>query len=129
LIRKKLLILDDNAPFSELLCDLLTQQGFDARWATGADDARAAAESAPPDVLIIDVNLGTCSGLHVAQQFWTLKLAAAVVFLTGKIDFDMNQVPTELKGIAEVLHKPVDKETLLETIAKLTPAAAAKQVL
>jgi len=129
LTRKKLLILDDNAPFSESLCDLLTQQRFDARWATAADQARAAAETTQPDLLIIDVNLGDHSGLEVAQQFWTSKLVTAIIFLTGKIDFDMSEVPVQLKAISVVLHKPVDKETLLEAIAKLTPAAAAKQVL
>ncbi len=121
---KKLLILDDNAPFSESLSDLLAQQGFAARWTTVADEAHTAARTDRPDILIVDVNLATRSGLDVARQFWNEKLTTAVIFLTGKVEFDIAHVSAELKAKSLVLHKPVDKETLLDAIAKLTPAAA-----
>src|SRR5258708_2291843 len=70
LIRKKLLILDDNASFAESLCDVLIQQGFDVRWSAQTSQARTLARATRADVLLVDVNLGSTSGTEVAQQFY-----------------------------------------------------------
>ena len=54
LIRKKLLIVDDNGSFAESLADVLSQQGFEVRWAAQAAKARTLARDFRPDVLIVD---------------------------------------------------------------------------
>ncbi len=119
MIQKKLLILDDNGSFAESLADVLSQQGFEVSWTAQAAKARTLARSFLPDVLIVDINLVTASGIDVAQQFARERLANGFVFLTGSVDMDQRQIPESLKSIAVVLHKPVAKEDLLEAIAAL----------
>jgi two-component system, OmpR family, response regulator RstA len=128
LTRKKLLILDDNASFAESLCDVLSQQGFDVRWAAQASDAHALATASGADVLLVDVNLGAASGIEVAQQFYRENLVRGVVFMTGSIDMNQNDIPELLKKRSVVLHKPVDKETLLNAIASLSPKASGSSI-
>jgi DNA-binding response OmpR family regulator len=120
LIRKKLLIVDDNGAFAESLADVLSQQGFEVRWATKASKAKTLAREFLPDVLIVDVNLVTASGIDVAQQFARERLASGFVFLTGSVDMDARDIPELLKTAAVVLHKPAAKEDLLNAIGTLS---------
>jgi FixJ family two-component response regulator len=75
------------------------------------------------DVLLTDVNLGSASGIEVAQQFYRENLVGGVVFMTGSIDMDQRDVPESLRHVSVVLHKPVDKEMLLNAIATCSPKA------
>ena len=120
MIRKKLLIVVDNGSFAESLADVLSQQGFEVKWAAQAAKARTLAKDFLPDLLIVDVNLVTASGIEVAEQFAREELASGFVFLTGSVDMDQRQVPAALKSIAVVLHKPVAKEDLLNAIETLS---------
>ncbi len=120
MIQKKLLIVDDNGSFAESLADVLSQQGFNVKWATQASKAKTLAREFVPDVLIVDVNLVTASGIEVAQQFARERLASGFVFLTGSVDMDHKDIPESLKPIAVVLHKPVAKEELLDAIETLS---------
>jgi DNA-binding response OmpR family regulator len=124
LIRKKLLILDDNGSFAESLADVISHQGFEVQWASQVAKARTLARSFLPDVLIVDINLVTTSGIEVAEQFARESLANGFVFLTGSVDMDQTHVPEPLKGKAVVLHKPVAKEDLLEAIEALSGEAS-----
>jgi DNA-binding response OmpR family regulator len=119
--RKKLLILDDNASFAESLCDVLAQQGFDVRWSAQPSQARILVTALPVNVLLVDVNLVTASGIDVAQQFYREHLVESVVFLTGSVEMNESDIPEPLKSKSIVLHKPVDKDMLLEAIARLSP--------
>jgi len=126
--KRKLLILDDNASFAESLSDVLSREGFETRWSPQAAAARKLAVEFHPEVLIVDVNLLTVSGIDVAQQFCRDRLVGFVVFLTGSVDMDQSDIPAELQPIAVVLHKPVEKEDLLDAISRLSrklPGAAA----
>ena len=119
MIRTSLLILDDNASFAESLADVLSQQGFHVRWAAQTAKAHALAKASPPDVLIVDINLVTASGMDVAEQFAREDLVGGVVFLTGSVDIDHRQIPEALRNRAVVLHKPVAKEMLLNAITSV----------
>lgn len=128
LIRKKLLILDDNGSFAESLADVLSQQGFEVQWAAQVMKAKTIAKAFSPDVLIVDINLVTASGIDIAQQFQRERLANGFVFLTGSVDMDHRHIPESLKPIAAVLHKPVAKEDLLGAISELGNARDAMKV-
>ena len=125
MIRKKLFILDDNGSFAESLADVLSQQGFEVKWAAQAPKARTLARSFLPDVLIVDINLVTASGIEVAQQFAHDQIARGFVFLTGSVDLDYRDIPELLKPMAVILHKPVAKEDLLDAIARLSNGGSA----
>jgi hypothetical protein len=47
-----------------------------------------------------------------------------VVFMTGSIDLDQSQIPEDFRSRSVVLHKPVDKETLVNAIASVSVKAS-----
>ena len=103
---------------------MLTRLGFDVRWSIQASQARSLAGVSPADVLLVDVNLVTASGIEVAQQLFHDNLVASVLFMTGSVDMDQADIPTVLRDKSKVLHKPVDKEMLLNAIATLSAKAS-----
>jgi FixJ family two-component response regulator len=82
------------------------------------------AASVAPDALLVDVNLGIVSGIEVAQQLCRLNRTMGVVFMTGSIDLDQSQIPEDFRSRSVVLHKPVDKETLVNAIASVSVKAS-----
>ena len=119
-----LLILDDNSSFAESLSDVLARSGFASRWTSRPAEAMKLAASVAPDVLLVDVNLGIVSGIEVAQQLCRLNRTMGVVFMTGSIDLDQSQIPEDFRSRSVVLHKPVDKETLVNAIASVSVKAS-----
>jgi FixJ family two-component response regulator len=115
-----LLILDDNSSFAESLSDVLARSGFACRWRSRPAEALKLAAIAAPDVLLVDVNLGTVSGIEVAQKLCRTNRSMGVVFMTGSIDLDQSQIPEDFRSRSVVLHKPVDKETLVNAIASVS---------
>lgn len=115
-----LLILDDNSSFAESLSDVLERSGFSCRWASRPEEAVNLAAGATPDVLLVDVHLGTVSGIEVAQRLCRHNRMLGVVFMTGSIDLDQSHLPEDLRSRSIVLHKPVDKEALVRAIASVS---------
>ena len=69
LVRLRCLIVDDNAGFREEMRGLLTEQGLDVVGGAGsAADAYRQINELRPDVALIDIDLGSESGLELARQ-------------------------------------------------------------
>jgi DNA-binding NarL/FixJ family response regulator len=63
------LIVDDHAPFRTFAHSLLEAEGFEvAGEAADGESALAAAEKLHPDVVLLDINLGTIDGFEVARR-------------------------------------------------------------
>ncbi len=63
------LIVDDHAAFRTFAHSLLEAEGFEvAGEAADGESALAAAEELHPDVVLLDINLGTIDGFEVARR-------------------------------------------------------------
>lgn len=66
-VRQRLLLVEDNEDLGELLCELLTDWGFEVVTAATAAAALAKASVRPPDVALIDIGLPDRDGCDVAR--------------------------------------------------------------
>ncbi|KKC34373.1 chemotaxis protein CheY [Devosia psychrophila] len=98
--RLTVLFVEDDALIRMATVDMLEDAGHIVLDAGSAEEAMAALETAPIDILITDVNLPTMSGKELAERAKALKPAMGVVFATG----DTSGVQ-QGKGVA-VLSKP-----------------------
>jgi len=64
-----ILVVDDTAENLRLLASILEPLGFEVRPATSGRQALAAAEHAPPDLVLLDVNMPEMSGYEVCEAF------------------------------------------------------------
>lgn len=65
----KVLVVEDEAAWSELVEDILGSKGYQVAVVDNAEDALERVHERPPDLMIVDVNLkGVVSGLQVCQS-------------------------------------------------------------
>ena len=112
-----ILVVGDQAEVLDEVATVLTGAGFACRCCICAEDAVAAAEASPPDLIISDVNLHGHSGLDMCEQIRQGPALAEVpvMFLSGA------QIPDVIRrsdapGSTYYLRKPFDPDVLLELI-------------
>jgi len=82
-MRNRILVVDDDVPLLEILCDLLTDNLMTVFTATSTADAMAIAESNELDVALIDLRLGSENGRELATKLKTLNEKLHIVYMTG----------------------------------------------
>jgi len=65
-MKRRILVVEDNAANLELLVDWLESEDFQVQTATTLDEAFAAFKGEPPETVLLDVQLGPQDGLALA---------------------------------------------------------------
>ncbi len=113
-------LVDDDALFRDTLAGLLEMSGMSVeQYDTGEDFLAAAAEDCQAVCVVIDVQLGTMTGLEVAQQLPEVGFERPVIFITGSIEASLEKRAKDL-GCAAFLRKPFRRDTLIEAIVAAT---------
>ena len=81
--RSRWLIVDDDTAFAETVARRLTHRGDEATVAHDAAAALQLAQAVPPHRVLLDLRLGTESGLRVLPELRRLLPNARIVILTG----------------------------------------------
>ncbi|MCJ7761617.1 response regulator, partial [Candidatus Bathyarchaeota archaeon] len=63
-----ILIVDDTLPNLKLLAQMLTEQGYQVRAALNGPRALAAVQSAPPDLILLDVMMPEMDGYELCRR-------------------------------------------------------------
>lgn len=112
----RLLLVDDEAGFTEVLAKRLRRRGFAVTVALSGREALAALEQAPFDAAVIDFRMADMDGIAVLQHFKQRAPELPVLMLTGHGSEEA--VREGLKaGAADYLIKPCDLDELMAKIA------------
>ena len=121
---RRLLIVEDDPVFAEILRTLGAEQGFTGVVATHADQAVQMALASPPGAILLDVGLPDHSGLSVLDRVKRNPATRHIpVHVISAVDH--SQAALEMGAIGYAL-KPVAREDLLEVLRKLSSASAAE---
>ncbi|HWC59140.1 MAG TPA: response regulator [Verrucomicrobiae bacterium] len=113
-MKKKILIIDDDASVRSSLKNILTASGYDLAVAPDGDSAQS--EFAQADLLILDLNLPIQDGWDILGQVNSGYPLLPVIVITGLADqLDEHTIP----GASAFLEKPIEVPALLETIEHL----------
>jgi DNA-binding NtrC family response regulator len=109
---KDVLVVDDEASL-RLLCRVnLELEGHHVREASTLAQARSELERAVPDVVLLDIHVGSDDGLDLLDEIETLDLPTRVVLLSGT-----SEVGPELRERVDVvLGKPFDLKRLAAAV-------------
>ena len=120
-----ILIVDDYADSLEAWEIFLRSEGFDVISATTGAAALAAAASAIPALIVMDLMLPDLSGVDVARRLRAESRTAHIplVAATGLSDPD-RLAEARAAGFDAVLIKPCEPATLIATIRELLAAQA-----
>ncbi|TAK30079.1 MAG: response regulator [Chloroflexota bacterium] len=109
-----ILVVDDDAVMCRTLCRLLKGHGYEVHFASDGSQAINRAESEPPDLVLLDLNLPDIDGLLVCQALRADPRTAhiPIIVLTAR-DGVENERKSRAAGASEYVSKPFDVHTLL----------------
>jgi DNA-binding response OmpR family regulator len=116
--RTRILCVEDDRDAASLICEELTDRGFDVGVADNGHDALACILKDPPDIVLSDVGMPGMSGFELLERLTSMAPrfeSIPFVFLTA-----LGDQRSELKGwhlgADDYLTKPVDYEVLAARI-------------
>ncbi len=116
--RRRVLIVDDDRDFADSTADLLALQGFEVLPAYDTGAARRAVASFPADVALIDVRLGTGSGIDLVRRLKKTNPGVTCVMMTAFASTESAIEALHL-GAYDYLRKPFHPEDLLATVNRI----------
>lgn len=117
---KRILIVDDEPDFSELVQYRLQEEHFDFATATNSTDALNTAWDQPPDLILLDLLLPDLDGLSVCEIFARHPATQHIpVIMITAVGSDVTRFSAEVAGARHFFAKPVDFEKLKNCIRAL----------
>jgi two-component system OmpR family response regulator len=127
----RILVVDDDPHIRELLSFALARAGMEVDQAPDGEEALAAVEARPPDLMVLDINLPRLNGLDVCRRLRTSGGAQAdlpILFLSSRDDEIDRIVGIEIGGDDYVV-KPFSPREVVARVGAIlkrgTPAPAA----
>lgn len=115
----KILMIDDNQDFAEIMCELMEMLGHEASFATKGSEGIVKAKQFQPDVIICDIGLPEMNGYEVAQLIRSdhgLK-DIFLIALSGYTSQD-DHARSMAAGFDRHLAKPVDIDIIENILAE-----------
>lgn len=111
----KVLVIDDEIDICTLLCNILQQNHFSAKYVTSIQEARVSLEKECPDVIVLDNHLPDGRGLDfisVLKKDYSQERIIMISAFDGK---DENKKAREY-GALDFISKPFSRQEIIDTI-------------
>ena len=115
LVRRRILIVENDMVLSRLLHDLLVQEGSEVAVARDAASALVLADSFAPDLIVLDVVLPGGNGFDLCTR-WRHTSQAAIVLLTGRSG-SVDRARGMAAGAADYITKPFAIDDLMARLS------------
>lgn len=119
MLKKKVLIIEDDPKNTKLAQDLLEVGGFEVIAASDAEEGISLAKTQLPDIIIMDFKLPGIDGFQarkiLAQEEKTKDIP--MVFVTATVTNDEKNIL--LKNGCVVIAKPINTRTFVDEVKKL----------
>ncbi len=114
-IERKILVVDDNREFVDLIRRVLESKDFQVAVASDGKTALEKALADVPDLVLLDLKLPDISGEEVLKRIKEIGRDIAVIVITG---FGGEQVAVDMmkKGAMDFLSKPIEHQVLLRSV-------------
>lgn len=116
---KTIAVVDDDAGVRQSLERLLNLVGYSVRTFPSAETFLEAMKSSPAHCVVIDINLGTTSGLDLASHPAVAAMKIPLIFISGAME-DRIRTRATAAGCIALLSKPFKPIELLDAIFRAT---------
>jgi len=124
MIRRRILLVEDEPGLRRTLKDLLASSGYNVETSQDGADAQNRAETEPFDLIVLDVMLPSKSGFDVARALRKKGIRTPILMLTARTELN-NKVQGFKSGADDYLTKPFEPTELLVRIEALLRRAEA----
>ena len=127
-MRRKILVVEDDADQLELIRLVLEKAGFATGTATNGSDALVKTHSISPDLIVLDLMLPGLNGFDICETLRKNPLTASVpiIMLTGLCS-EFGRLAGLESGASDFLTKPFKVEELVSKVDKLLKAHGASK--
>jgi FixJ family two-component response regulator len=115
--QKTVALIDDDPLVRKVIKRFLKGSGFVVHTFGSCEEFLAAVASFAADCLVLDVNLGSCSGFDVARHPLVTALRVPVVMMSGCAE-EEHRAQADALGCVAFLSKPLRPPELLDAIAR-----------
>ena len=114
---QKVLIVDDEKDFLDIIAERLLARGMDVSTATSAEDALNMVEEESFDVVILDFMMPALDGFKALKLMKAKRPDVQIIVLTGNVP-DEKRREAKTLGALDVIEKPPDLKDLIQKIKK-----------
>jgi DNA-binding NtrC family response regulator len=117
MVRKSILVVDDERPQREILEEILSGEGYDLMTAASGEAALKIVKDKRFDLVLTDLKMTGMDGIELLQRLLAYDSSIIVILLTAHGSIDSAKEALR-RGAFDYLEKPYDRETLLGTIRR-----------
>lgn len=115
---RKVLVVDDEHPFGEFVCEVLLGRRYEVTMARCGIEAVEAYRLDSPDMVLLDFRMPGMNGLETLRELKALDPGARVVMLTASQEQDIAEEARRM-GAFDFLTKPITYDYLVEYIGSI----------
>jgi CheY-like chemotaxis protein len=112
---EKVLIVDDEKDFLDIISERIGARGMDVATATSAEDALNMVEEESFDVVIMDFMMPALDGFKALKMMKAKRPEVQIILLTGNVPDEKRREARAL-GALDVIEKPPDLKFLIKKI-------------
>jgi len=112
---RSVFVIDDDPTFNRILQRAFANRGIKASGALDGSSISTTLRAAPPDAVILDLNLNGQSGLELIEPIRTAAPKTRILVLTGYASIT-TAVEAVKRGAYQYLAKPTDVESILRAL-------------
>ncbi len=118
--KSAVVVVDDDAPITTVVSDILAEEGLRALACTNGAEAYTAIQRERPYLVILDLQMPLVDGVQVFQQLRADPAIATtpVIFLTANAHILEQRLPNYRDMGAQLLRKPFELDDLIEAITR-----------
>ena len=113
-----ILIVEDNDLNRRLFTDLLSTRGYELYEATDGKDALRLVTQKQPDLVLMDIQLPSISGLEVTKQIRQLKIKQPRIVAISAFAMKQDADKALAAGCDDYLSKPIAITSFFETVTR-----------
>lgn len=113
----KILIIEDDAAFGQMLQKFLTKKEFEVRLSFNAEDGKKQFSAAAFDVVITDLRLPNYDGIQLLSDLKKINFKVPIILMTGYAEVS-TAVKAMKKGAFDYISKPFTPDEILLIINK-----------
>ena len=116
---KKILVVDDEKPISDIVKFNLTKEGYEVFTAYDGEEALEKVEEVNPDLILLDIDMPQMDGYETLEEIKKISGCELIpiIFLTGFSEMDY-EVRGLKAGAVDYIVKPFAKEILLARVER-----------
>lgn len=115
--KRNILVVDDTPDNLRLLSTMLTEQGYEVGKALNGQIALRAAQTAPPDLILLDINMPNMNGYEVCEHLKADQRTQSIpVIFISALDEVWDKVKAFKLGGVDYITKPFQAEEVLARV-------------